>query len=610
MSQPLPVDAVIAGATRRSLLRHEGESLYWLEQRPQAQGRGVIVRWNQANGTTDLTPDTLSVRSRVHEYGGGEFAVWRGELVFCADPDQQVWLRTVDGALQALTPPSQPARSVRYADFCWHPSGAWCCAVRECHLPDGVYNDLVALARNGEVRVLAEGADFYAAPAFSGDGQQLVWLQWSHPFMPWDETRLMAADVEDGMQLSSSRLLAGGADISVLQPGFDAHGRLLAVSDQNGFWQLGEVGANGWQTLADVPGEAAVAPWSLGQRSWCVTPNGHLYWLSAVNGEHCLWHLPVLAAEPMPLHFGCLAPYLAGCDDALFLLHSTVDTVEALIRLARPSGRVSILQPSPAWPEDLPIVPARPQWLEQDGRRIPFYLYLPKAQGDGKLPPLLLLCHSGPTGAASPALQPAIQFWTSRGYAVADVNYRGSDGFGRVWRQALLGHWGEFDVADCVAVASYLAESGLVDPARIFVRGNSAGGLTVLQMLAANHTLFRAAAVRYPVVDLEALAVDSHKFESAYLGRLVGQSARRPDALAEASPIRQVEKLKTPMLIQQGDQDPVVPLSQAHWLADALTRRGIPHELVVFAGEGHGFRRADTLRVALENELAFFDRFC
>lgn len=607
----LPLDAVIAAATRRSLLRHDGEYLYWLEQRPEAQGQAFIIRWSAAQGTETLTPATLSVRARVHEYGGGEFAVHNGRLVFCADPDQQVWLRADDGSLQALTEASEPARATRYADFCWHPHGDWLCAVRERHLPEGVYNDLVAISLTGTVQVLAEGDDFYAAPCFSPDGHRLIWLQWSHPCMPWDETRLMAANIDGVGAVQHVQLLAGGPDISVLQPGFDRAGRLLAISDQNGFWQLGEVTADGWQALAAVPGEAAVAPWSLGHRSWCSTATGDLYWISAAEGWQQLWHLPNASAhlgvQQLALGRSGLAPFIATDNQSLFLLRSEVDSAEALSRLDLQSQNVELISRPTHWPDAVTISPAQSHWLEVAGRRIPYYLYWPAPRTEN-LPPLLVLCHSGPTGAATPMLQAAVQFWTSRGYAVADINYRGSDGFGRAWRQSLLGHWGEFDVADCAAVISALRGSGKVDPDRIFVRGNSAGGFTVLHLLAQGAPVC-AAAVRYPVVDLAALAAESHKFEIEYLGRLVGATPARPQALTLASPVQQFHRLAVPMLIQQGDQDPVVPLTQARLLADALARRGLHHQLEVFVGEGHGFRREDSLRRALGNELAFFEQF-
>lgn len=610
-SVALPLDAVIAAATRRTMLRHDGHYLYWLEQRPEAQGRACIVRWSAPTGIETLTPETLNVRSRVHEYGGGEFAVRNDVIVFCADPGQRVWLRAADGSMHALTAETEPAGSTRYADFHWHPGGEWLVAVRERHLPDGVCNDLVALSMSGKVSVLADGADFYAAPSFSPEGSQLIWLQWSHPCMPWDETRLMSAEVDPTGGLHHVRAVAGGPDISVLQPGFDQRGRLLAISDQNGFWQLGQVVETGWQAVAAVPGDAAVAPWSLGHRSWCSTADGDLYWMSTEAGWQRLWHLPASGGQmampvPMPGR-SALAPFIATDQQALFLLRSSDGQTEALIRVDRHSQSAEWIVAPASWPDAVAISPAEPQWLGHEQRRIPFYFYRPSVAPQGA-PPLLVLCHSGPTGAATPMLQASVQFWTSRGYAVADTNYRGSDGYGRAWRQSLLGHWGEYDVADCAAVIAHLSVSGQVDPKRIFVRGNSAGGFTVLHLLAHGGPI-RAAAVRYPVVDLAALAAESHKFEQEYLGRLVGASSSQPHALKLASPIRQFHRLAVPMLIQQGDQDPVVPLAQARQLADALASRGIHHQLVVFAGEGHGFRRADSLREALSNELAFFESF-
>lgn len=610
----LPAAAVVASATRRSQLRHDGEYLYWLEQRPEQKGRGVLMRWSVATGFTELTPDTLSVRSRVHEYGGGEFAVRAGELVFIADPDQCLWRRTVAGELLAITP-AHEGIDTRYGDFCWHPTEDWLCAVRERHAPDGVHNELVALTLTGQCKVLASGADFYAAPCFAPDGRQLAWLQWSHPQMPWDGTELKRAEVAQDLTLQNLQTLCGGPEESVLQPGFDRHGRLFAISDRNGFWQLGRVEQTGWQPVCDVAGEMAVAPWSLGCRTWCQSADERIYCIVSNDGSQQLWRFDTDANSDtstvtrLPLEPKCLAPHLASDGDALYVLMASTEASEALVRIALDTGDQQQLLAAAAWPTAIAITPAESRRVTVAGRVVPYFFYQPKGSAQSATPPpLLLLCHSGPTGAATPALQASIQFWTSRGFAVADVNYRGSDGFGRQWRQSLLGHWGQFDVADCESVINTLVARGDIDGSRVFVRGNSAGGLTVLQLLAQGVPV-RAAAVRYPVVDLVSLAAESHKFEAEYLLRLVGATATDRSALFAASPARQFDRIRTPMLIQHGSRDPVVPLAQAQQLVAALVGNGVAHQLVVFDGEGHGFRSAETLTAALQNELDFFLAF-
>ncbi|NQD38760.1 S9 family peptidase [Permianibacter sp. IMCC34836] len=589
------------------------------------------MRWSASTGNEELLPTWFNVRSKVHEYGGGEFAVRDGALLFVAEPDQQLWLRTASGDLRALTEVSQPPRSIRYADMCWHPGGEWCYAVRERHHDQDVINELVAVSLTGAIQVLASGADFYATPTVSPDGMQLAWLQWSHPLMPWDGTQLQRANLRQPDSLLDSAEVAGGATESVLQPLFAGNNQLFALSDRSGYWQPGVVLANGWQPLQIQSAEAqpetsadafahnefAVAPWSLGTRTWCVTDGGDIWLIGSVNGFQQLWRLspePDGTYRAAPQHFSqtaptsesvcCLAPHLAVAGDAVFVLASATDQPERLMALQPGRDSQQCLTGTVAWPADVMITPAKSVMTEVAGRKLPFFFYRP---AERTRCPLLLFCHSGPTGAASPALQATIQFWTSRGYAVADVNYRGSDGFGRDWRQSLLGHWGEYDVADCLAVVDSLIRDGAVDPDRIYLRGNSAGGLTALHMLAASGRI-RAAALRYPVVDLVRLAAISHKFEARYLHRLVGAGGSDEQRLHQMSPTSIFPLIKTPVLVQQGEQDPVVPLAQAQQLVASLQGAGVDHELVVHTGEGHGFRRADTLMAALAAELAFFSR--
>lgn len=610
----LPIEAVVAAATRRSLLRVDGDALYWLEQRPSEQGRSVIVRWHARTGAEVITPPALNARSRVHEYGGGEFAVHNGNVVFVADPNQQCWLRTADGQLRLLLAPTEPAGAVRFADFAWHPNGQWLYAVRERHGHDGVMgngairagviNELVAISLAGECVVLADAADFFAAPCVSPDGKRLAWLQWSHPQMPWDGSALMLAELADASALNVCRQVAGHSEESVLQPGFTADGRLLAITDRHGFWQLGEVGESGWRVLTTLAADCAVAPWSLGTRTWAEGPAGSLLLLATRAGFQQLLRLTAPGAVPVTLPWGCLAPHLACDDSNVYMLAANPQQAEAVVRIELATGAAQPLSSAAPWPAEVDI--AVPELLEvaAGDRLIPAWFYRP---ANAIKPPLVAFCHSGPTGQASPTLQAAIQFWTSRGYAVVDINYRGSDGYGRRWRQALLGHWGEYDVADCLAVITHLLGNDAVDAQRIYLRGNSAGGLTALQLLAQSR-LIRAAALRYPVVDLPALAHVSHKFEAHYLHRLVGVADESPAALAPYSPANQLHCITTPLLIQQGDQDPVVPSTQARLLADTLTARGVSCELKLHAGEGHGFRRAETLAAALQAELDFFEQ--
>ena len=584
----LSLDWVVGSAVRRSQLQCDQTSLYWIESRPEEQGRSVLCRWSSGRGVEDLTPAPMNLRARVHEYGGGEFAVGVSKIFCISDHDQQLyWCDTQ--SLQWQNIPCPAGRDIRYSNFCWHPNGEFVVAVRERHQAEQVINDLVSISLSGDVVQLASGSYFYSSPTISPDGEKLAWIEWNNPDMPWDCTRLMEATLEATGHVEIARCRSDGRVQSLQQPRYSPDGVLHALSDIDGFWNLYRVDEQSLQPLLPLQEECAMAPWSFGQCSL----------ISWGEMGSTLWQIDS-TAKPLEHFKGRLAAYLAAKHDQIFLLHSDTSSPEQLI--CRQAGRAAHVI-------SCETNTARHNWVSPNlchtKSGVPFWLYPLSAKPSPK--PTILFCHSGPTGIASPAFNPVYQFWLSNGFQIADVNYRGSEGYGRRWRQSLLGHWGEYDVEDCLAVARYLLEQGWCRQGSLFLRGNSAGGFTALHLLAQSQC-FAAAALRYPVVDLATLAGISHKFEAAYLLQLLGAESLEDAGLNERSPLRVLDRVCKPLLVSQGESDPVVPLAQAELLKHALEQQGVPVQLSCFAGEGHGFRAASTLKTCLANELAFFSR--
>lgn len=591
----LSLDWVVGSAVRRSQLQNDQPFLYWLESRPEEQGRSVLCRWSSERGIEDLTPAPMNLRARVHEYGGGEFAVGAGKIFCISDHDQQLyWSDTQSLQWQKITCPA--SHDIRYTNFCWHPNGKFVVAVRERHQAEHVLNDLVSISLSGVVVQVASGADFYSSPTISPDGEKLAWIEWNNPDMPWDCTRLMEATLEATGHIEDARCISDGRAQSLQQPRYAPDGVLHALSDVDGFWNLYRFGERSPQPLLPLQEECAMAPWSFGQCSYTLAEE-RIYLLSWGETGSTLWQIDS-TAKPLEHFQGRLAPYVAAKNDQIFLLQSDTSSPEQLI--CRQVGRAAKVISGET-------NAAGHNWVSPNlchtESGVPFWLYPLSAEPSSK--PTILFCHSGPTGVASPAFNPVYQFWLNNGFQIADVNYRGSEGHGRHWRQSLLGHWGEYDVADSLAVARFLLEQGWCREGSLFLRGNSAGGFTALHLLVQSRC-FAAAALRYPVVDLPTLAGVSHKFEAAYLLRLVGAESLDDARLQERSPLRVLDRVRTPLLVSQGEADPVVPLAQAELLKHALEQQNVPVQLSCFAGEGHGFRSASTLMACLTDELTFF----
>lgn len=609
---PLTCDALLAGALRLGDLQIADGIIWWQEGRPQEGGRGVVVRQAADGSRQDMTPKGFGVRSKAHEYGGGAFCVLEDELFFVNDPDQQIWRQRPGEKPQALS----HASGNRFADLTADPLQQRLLAVEEDHSDDGeAINRLVGISlHDGSLQVLAEGADFYSSPAPSPDGTQLAWLSWSHPYMPWDSTRLWLADLDEQGMPSNTRCIAGGDEESVFQPQWSPLGELHWASDSSNWWNLYRLRNGQVQCVLAREAEFAMPQWVFAMSTYGFRSDGGIVSAANQGGRWSLWQIDSQdQALEIPGPWTLIEGLRVEGDTALFK-GSSPQSGAALIRLdLNKTEAPELLCQASTFSID-PACIAEPQAIEvpcgeQESTHAYFY---PPTHGDyqglsDELPPLLVRLHGGPTSCTSPAFDSKIQYWTSRGFAVADINYRGSTGFGRTYHRSLYKRWGLADVEDCVAVASHLADQGLVDRKRLAISGGSAGGFTVLAALTF-HDTFSAGASHYGISDLEALAQDTHKFESRYMDYLVGPWPETSQTYQARSPIHHVDQLNAAVVFFQGLEDKVVPPNQAQVMVEALKVKQLPVAYVPFEGEGHGFRRSENIRTALEGELYFYGR--
>jgi len=612
---PITADLIVAGTVRLGQIALDGADVYWNEGRPTEGGRNVIVRRTPDGRTADVTPAPFNARTRVHEYGGGEYLVHDGVVYFANFADQRLYRQERGAAPQPIT----PAAALRYADAVMDaPRGRLIC-VREDHTAADreAINALVGVRAGGDEgggQVLVSGADFYASPRLSPDGRRLAWLAWNHPNMPWDGCELWVADVQPDGALAGATLVAGGPAESIFQPEWSADGTLHFVSDRTGWWNLYRWRDGRVEPLCEMAAEFGLPQWVFGMSTYAFIAADRIACAYTQGG---VWHLALLdtttkAFTPLDLPYTEIGGVRGGNGCAVFTAASPT-AAAAIVRLDLSTGQIEVLRRSSQVTVDAGYLSV-PQPIEfpTEGGLTAHALYYPPTNRDyrapeGERPPLLVLSHGGPTGATSSALSLGLQFWTSRGFAVVDVNYGGSTGYGRAYRERLNGRWGIVDVDDCVNAARYLAGRGLADANRLAIRGGSAGGYTTLAALTFRD-VFKAGASHFGVSDLEALATDTHKFESRYLDRLVGPYPERRDLYVARSPIHFTERLATPLILFQGLEDRVVPPDQAEKMFAAVKAKGLPVAYVPFAGEQHGFRKAENIKRALEAELYFYAR--
>ena len=607
---PITSDLIVSATIGLGPVVVDGKDIYWVEMRPGEGGRNVIVRRTPDGETSDITPSPFNARTRVHEYGGGTFVVADGTVYFSNFADQRLYCKTTDGEPQPLT----PAVNIRYADGIIDRRRGRIICVQEDHTGAGEpVNTLVSIGlEGGSSRVLC-GDDFYASPRLSPQGNQLCWISWNHPNMPWDGTELWVAEVKVDGSLGSPERVAGGVDESIFQPEWSPSGILHFISDRSGWWNLYRWGAGGVQPLCEMAAEFGLPQWVFGMSTYAFESAERIICTYTQQGK---WHLANLDTTTQQLQrietpYTEISSLQASAGSAVFCAASPSEST-SIVQLDLTTGQRSVLRRSSEVAIDLGYL-STPQAIEfptENGLTAHAFFYPPQNRDytpTRELPPLLVKSHGGPTAAASSRLNLAIQYWTSRGFAFLDVNYGGSTGYGREYRQRLDYQWGIVDVDDCVNAARYLVERSQVDGSRIAIAGGSAGGYTTLCALTFRD-LFKAGASYYGVSDLEALARDTHKFESRYLDRLIGPYPQRRDLYWERSPIHFTEHLNCPVIFFQGLEDKIVPPNQAQIMVSALKAKGLPVAYVPFEGEQHGFRRAENIKRALDSELYFYSR--
>jgi dipeptidyl aminopeptidase/acylaminoacyl peptidase len=615
-TSPITIDLLTAEAVNLGYVDLADHGLYWTEGRPHEGGRSVVVFWPDGGEPVDVVSAGFNVRTRVHEYGGG--AYWRhAQAVFCSSfDDGRIYRFDRPGAEpHPITPEPRQPNALRYADGVVTPDGRTIVCVRERHEDGEVVNELVSFPTDGsqEPRAIVSGRDFYAAPRLDSTGRRLAWLTWDHPHMPFDATDLCVADFEADGTVTGARRVAGGGEESVLDPLWSPEDVLHFASDRSGWWNLYADRDGNATALYPAEAEFAQPFWVFGLTQYAFVGDGRIACAVTRNAEERLELLDPSAQTLTPIDLpyteygrsalrarrSLLAFCAAGPRSPTSVL--TLDLNEGLPQVIRESVRVDV---DPAYLSSTEPV----DFTTAEGETAHAFFYPPTnpefTGPPDELPPLLVDIHGGPTAHRGTALDLDQQFFTSRGLAVVDVNYRGSTGYGREYRRRLNGNWGEFDVEDAVAAARHLAEAGLIDRNRVVIMGGSAGGYTTLLALAVRDE-FAAGISSFGVADLEQLVRDTHKFELHYEHSLVGPYPECADLYRERSPVHHADRISAPLLLLQGLDDKVVPPSQAEIIIAALDGRGVPYSYLAFEGEGHGFRKEESQRRAYEAVLSF-----
>ncbi|HKN53535.1 MAG TPA: S9 family peptidase [Amycolatopsis sp.] len=614
-ASPITPDLLLKGTVhmRNQMLRWDGDDLYWSELRPYEAGRIVVCR-RAADGTiADVTPQGFNARSRVHEYGGGHYAVKGGTVFFTNFKDQRLYRQEHGGAPRAITPEAD----IRHADMLIDGERNLVFAVREDHTtgtPEPV-NTIVALDADGKRGpiTIASGNDFYSSPKLSPDGKRLAWQTWNHPNMPWDESEIWVGELDRDGNVLSSRKIAGGRNESVLQPEWSPSGELYFVSDRNDWWNLYRARGEGDEPVCRRAAEFGAPQWAFGQRFYAFRgdkPEEIVCIYSDAGGARLgridldtgqLHHIELFYTTlgNVQVSGNKAAMYAGSSTLADRVLVIDLETLaQEVVKVANPahieSGYFSIPKPI--------------EFPTERGLTAHAFYYAPRNQDHeapaGERPPLVVHCHGGPTGSAGPTYPFEYQYWTSRGFALVDVNYGGSSGYGRAYRQRLNGNWGVVDVDDCINAARHLVEQGLVDGDRVSITGGSAGGFTVLLSLT-RRDFYNAGASHYGIGDLELFVKETHKFESRYCEALVGPYPERADVYRERSAIHYADNMKCPVILFQGAEDKIVPPDQAETFVEACRQKHLPYAYVLFEGEQHGFRQDKNIRRAFEGELSF-----
>jgi acetyl esterase/lipase len=586
-----------------------GQDLWWAERRPQEGGRLALVRKSPGQDPVDVLGAQFNVRNRLHEYGGRPWAVLSDRVVFTNWADQRVYQAALDGGEpEPITPEHERPHGYRFGDLLPGPDGqVWC--VRETvtgDAPTDIRRDLVALS-GGQVEVLGASHHFMSAPKISPDGRHAAWIGWDHPAMPWDGTELCVAPIGADGAFGPHRVVAGGPREAVCQAEWEDSQHLLVLSDPDGWWNLYRIGMSGSvKNLAPCEQEIGGAMWRMGWRWFAPLGAGRF----AVLRSNVLAIVDERSGTLTDVDTDLTAwkPDLVAAHGIVYSAAGSPTLEVAVVGLDLSRGEVSTYTPQspPVDPDYLPQ--PQQQWFGD----IPAYVYPPHspdyAAPDGEKPPYIVYAHGGPTGKFTPLLNLEFAYFTSRGIGVVAVNYGGSTGYGRQFREALNEQWGVVDVNDCAAVAQALAEQGVADSQRLVISGGSAGGWTAAASMTSTRT-YRCATIQYPILDLAgwtSAGGETHDFESRYVEGLVGTLPQHADRYTSRSPINHVDKLAGPVLLLQGLEDQICPPEQADRFVASLAGTGIPHAYLTFEGEQHGFRKADTLVTVLHAQLSFY----
>jgi dipeptidyl aminopeptidase/acylaminoacyl peptidase len=625
---PITSSLIVAQSISLMEVRLDGNDIYWLEGRPQERGRYVVVRAAADGTVNDVNKPPYNARTRVHEYGGGSWLVAGGTVYFSNFADGRLF-RQDAGASDpaALTPaPTDAEQNWRYADGVIDRRRNRWIGVREDHTdaskpyPD---NTIVAVPLGGAPeagRVLAAGHDFFSSPRLSPDGRTLVYLAWDHPNMPWVGTTLyLVALGDDGAPAGAPTVVAGGPSESLFQPEWSPDGSaLLFVSDRTGWWNLYryDLAAGDTRPLAPMRAEFGQPQWQFGMSTYAFAGRNRLVASYVENGLGSLGLIDLDSGKltRLDLPFSAFASVRADGGDRVVFVGGASDQPTSIVRLDLASNKHQVLRRSTDVADDETIkrclAPVQAIEFPTENGKPAFALYYPPTNPDyaappGEKPPLVVRCHGGPTSAATSTLALGIHYWTSRGIAVIDVNYGGSTGYGREYRDRLHLTWGVVDVDDCINGARFLAAQNFADARRSVITGGSAGGYTTLAALTFRD-YFAGGASHYGVSDPAALAKDTHKFESRYLDWLIGPYPAEAARYKERSPADHAERLKRPIIFFQGDEDRIVPPNQTETMVDALRRNRVPVGYFLFSGEQHGFRQAGNIQHALDAELYFY----
>lgn len=614
-ASPITVDLLLNGAVSlgRGMSRWDGDDLYWTELRPMEAGRQVIVRRGEGSNE-DVTPAGFNARTRVHEYGGGEFAVSGRTVWFANFDDQRIYLQEAAAAPKAIT----PALDIRHADLVVDPSRGRIFAVREDHstgAPEAV-NTLVALDWRGDrdAITVAAGNDFYSSPKLSPDGKRVAWLTWNHPNMPWDGTELWVGELDADGSTTSARRVAGGPAESIFQPEWSPAGELYFISDRNDWWNIYRIRGELDEPVCRREAEFGIPQWAFGMTRYGFTGANEIACLYSEAGATKLGLLDTATGTTKKielLYTNLHGLVISGRRVAMVAASPTLS--ERVLVVDIDSGAQQVVKVSNPAHLD-PGYFSVPQAIEfpTEGGLTAHAFYYPPENKDfkgpaGEVPPLVVHSHGGPTSAAVSSFDLEFQYWTSRGFGIVDVNYGGSSGYGRAYRMRLNGNWGVVDVDDCINAARYLVERGLADRERVAITGGSAGGFTTLVALT-KRDFFKAGASHFGIGDLVTFVKETHKFESRYLDTLIGPYPGRADLYRERSAVNFADNLNCPVILFQGLDDKVVPPSQAEEFVAVCMKNKLPYAYLPFEGEQHGFRQAKNIRRSIEGELYFYSQ--